>query len=119
MLVRSVVIGFFFLFCRTLGQSSFQQIVGTIERIDNRILATPIRSTLTLSAGKAALNELNIVLFVISSTRDGDGSKTTFDDLLESLKQFEDEPTDLLQAEGNTEGNFGGWGKNNRGWSSW
>lgn len=45
------------------------------------------------------------------SSQAGGESKTTFDDLLESLKQLEEEPPNLLPVEENSEPKFGGWGK--------
>ena len=49
---------------------------------------------------------------VFYSSRAGGESKTTFDDLLESLKQLEEEPTGLLPLEERSAPKFGGWGKN-------
>ncbi len=46
------------------------------------------------------------------SSQVGGESKTTFDDLLESLKQLEEEPAALLPMEENSAPKFGGWGKN-------
>lgn len=44
------------------------------------------------------------------SSQVGGESKTTFDDLLESLKQLEEEPPSLLPMEENSAPKFGGWG---------
>lgn len=44
------------------------------------------------------------------SSQVGGESKTTFDDLLESLKQLEEEPPSLLPMEENGAPKFGGWG---------
>lgn len=38
-------------------------------------------------------------------------SKVTFDDLLESLKQLEEEPEDLLKAPAGKDNIYGGWGE--------
>ena len=45
------------------------------------------------------------------SSQAGVESKTTFDDLLESLKQLEEEPVGLIPVEESTEHKFGGWSK--------
>lgn len=47
----------------------------------------------------------------ITSSQVGGESKTTFDDLLESLKQLEEEPPSLLPMEENGAPKFGGWGQ--------
>ena len=49
-------------------------------------------------------------MFLFSSQA-GVESKTTFDDLLESLKQLEEEPAGLIPVEESTEDKFGGWSK--------
>ncbi|PFX32011.1 centrosomal protein of 131 kDa-like [Stylophora pistillata] len=48
----------------------------------------------------------------LKSSQVGGESKTTFDDLLESLKQLEEEPADLLQVGHSSGPKFGGWGQN-------
>ena len=50
-------------------------------------------------------------MFLLFSSQAGVESKTTFDDLLESLKQLEEEPAGLIPVEENTEHKFGGWSK--------
>ncbi|XP_073245130.1 centrosomal protein of 131 kDa-like isoform X1 [Porites lutea] len=45
----------------------------------------------------------------ITSSQAGVESKTTFDDLLESLKQLEEEPAGLIPVEESAEHKFGGW----------
>ena len=54
----------------------------------------------------------SICLYFFSSQVGGE-SKTTFDDLLESLKQLEEEPANMLPVEENSAPKFGGWGKRN------
>lgn len=55
-------------------------------------------------------NNDHCILFLFSSQA-GVESKTTFDDLLESLKQLEEEPAGLIPVEESTEHKFGGWSK--------
>ena len=50
-------------------------------------------------------------IMVLFSSQAGVESKTTFDDLLESLKQLEEEPAGLIPVEESTEHKFGGWSK--------
>ena len=68
-------------------------------------------ATLSLLRSRRKSTQLINMYFFLSSQVGGE-SKTTFDDLLESLKQLEEEPTDLLPVEQNSALKFGGWGKN-------
>ena len=70
-----------------------------------------IFATLSLLRSRRKSTQLINMYFFLSSQVGGE-SKTTFDDLLESLKQLEEEPTDLLPVEQNSALKFGGWGKN-------
>lgn len=72
-----------------------------------------IFATLSLLRSRRKSTQLiNMYFFFFLSSQVGGESKTTFDDLLESLKQLEEEPTDLLPVEQNSALKFGGWGKN-------
>ena len=68
-------------------------------------------ATLSLLRSRRKIYSADKHVFFLSSQVGGE-SKTTFDDLLESLKQLEEEPTDLLPVEQNSALKFGGWGKN-------
>lgn len=70
-----------------------------------------IFASLSLLRSRRKSTQLINMYFFLSSQVGGE-SKTTFDDLLESLKQLEEEPTDLLPVEQNSALKFGGWGKN-------
>ena len=69
-------------------------------------------ATLSLLRSRRKSTQLINMYFFFLSSQVGGESKTTFDDLLESLKQLEEEPTDLLPVEQNSALKFGGWGKN-------
>ena len=70
-------------------------------------------ATLSLLRSRRKSTQLiNMYFFFFLSSQVGGESKTTFDDLLESLKQLEEEPADLLPVEQNSALKFGGWGKN-------
>lgn len=71
-----------------------------------------IFATLSLLRSRRKSTQLINMYFFFLSSQVGGESKTTFDDLLESLKQLEEEPTDLLPVEQNSALKFGGWGKN-------
>ena len=44
------------------------------------------------------------------SSQGGGESKTTFDDLMDSLKQLEEQPADLMPEGEREEPKYGGWG---------
>ena len=69
-------------------------------------------ATLSLLRSRRKSTQLINMYFFFLSSQVGGESKTTFDDLLESLKQLEEEPADLLPVEQNSALKFGGWGKN-------
>lgn len=71
-----------------------------------------IFATLSLLRSRRKSTQLINMYFFFLSSQVGGESKTTFDDLLESLKQLEEEPADLLPVEQNSALKFGGWGKN-------
>ena len=48
---------------------------------------------------------------VLFSSQVGGESKTTYDDLMESLKQLEEQPADLMPDGQSKETKYGGWGK--------
>ena len=60
---------------------------------------------------KICLDWSNDHCMFLFSSQAGVESKTTFDDLLESLKQLEEEPAGLIPVEESTEHKFGGWSK--------
>lgn len=84
-----------------LFQESRESQVSTAAATSDELAAGPLFSDRTDDTDK-----------IITSSQVGGESKTTFDDLLESLKQLEEEPTDLLPVEQNSALKFGGWGQN-------
>lgn len=84
-----------------LFQESRESQVSTAAATSDELAAGPLFSDRTDDTDK-----------IITSPQVGGESKTTFDDLLESLKQLEEEPTDLLPVEQNSALKFGGWGQN-------
>lgn len=84
-----------------LFQESRESQVSTAAATSDELAAGPLFSDCTDDTDK-----------IITSSQVGGESKTTFDDLLESLKQLEEEPTDLLPVEQNSALKFGGWGQN-------
>ncbi|KAL9956558.1 hypothetical protein ACROYT_G038050 [Oculina patagonica] len=81
-------------------ESRGSQVSAATSAADEQATAGPLFSDCTDDTDKT-----------ITSSQVGGESKTTFDDLLESLKQLEEEPAALLPMEENSAPKFGGWGQ--------